>query len=139
MSAATAVEPRNDIERLLQDLADSENVGFAVSPGDWMFIAGLRGSARETTRCSCHQDLWSLETSAWVLHLRPASVQRVRFVREPDPHAPACESLGIHFVGANDQSLVRAHIRPLYDEQSRPLAAPFAFWEALRAKYGGLA
>jgi hypothetical protein len=40
-------------------------------------------------------------------------------------------------VGSNGQFLVRAHIRPLYDDQNRPLAASFAFWEALRAKYGG--
>jgi hypothetical protein len=136
MSAAQAVEPRNDIERLLQDLTQSQNVEFAVVSGDRLFIAWLRGAEQETPRCSCHLDLWSLGTSAWALHLRSASVQRVRFVREPDVHVPQHESLSIQFVGSNDQSLLRAHFRPLYDDQDRPLAAPFARWESLRAEYG---
>ena len=61
----------------------------------------------------------------------------MRFVRAADPHAPERESLSVQFVGSNGQFLVRAHIRPLYDDQNRPLAEPFALWEALRAKYGG--
>jgi hypothetical protein len=108
-----------------------------VSSGNRMFLAGLRVSGQEPPQCSCHQDLWSLGTSTWVLHLRPTSVRRLLFVREPDMHAPERESLSIEFVGSNGQSLVRAYFRPLYDAEDRPLATSFARWEALRARYGG--
>src|SRR5260370_42109622 len=64
-------------------------------------------------------------------------VKRVRFVREPDPHAPEHETLSIRLVGANGVSSLRANFAPLYDDQNQPLAAPFARWEELRAKYGG--
>jgi hypothetical protein len=137
MSATPAVEPRNDVERLLRDLAHSESVEFAVVSGDGLFITWLRGSERETPECSCHRDSWSVVTRAWALHFRSGVVRSVRFVREPDVHSPQHESLSVQFVGSDGRSLLRAHFRPLYDDQDRPLAAPFASWEALRAKYGG--
>ena len=34
-------------------------------------------------------------------------------------------------------AMLRGSFAPLYDEQGRPVAAQFARWEALRAKYGG--
>jgi hypothetical protein len=122
---------------LLQDLVDSENVEFSVVSGDGFFIARLGGREKEGDHCTCHAHIWSINSRAWVLHVHPAATQRVRFVREPDPHAPARESLTVQFLGPNGPSLVRAHFTPLYDDQGRPLAAPFARWQELRAKYGG--
>jgi hypothetical protein len=137
MSATQTTPPRNGIERLLQDLVDSENVAFSVVSGDRFFSAHLRGSRKEALRCTCHADVWSIEAGPWTVHTWPANTQRVRFVREPDPHRPAHESLSVQFVGPNGQSQLRAHFTPLYDEREQPLPAPFARWEELRANYGG--
>jgi hypothetical protein len=66
-----------------------------------------------------------------------AAVKRVRFVREPDAHAPEHETLSVRFVGASNAATLRASFTPLYDEQNQPIARQFARWEELRAKYGG--
>jgi len=66
-----------------------------------------------------------------------AAVRRVRFVREPDGHAPGHETLSVRFVGASNTATLRANFTPLYDEQNRPITTQFARWEELRAKYGG--
>jgi hypothetical protein len=136
MNAATqTVAPRNDVERLLQDLAASESVRFRVDSGDGLFIVWLTGEG--SPQCGCHADTWwTAGTDGWHLMAQFSAVKRVRFVREPDPHSPNHETLSVRFVGPNGGSTLRASFTPLYDVQDRPLAAPFARWNELRAKYG---
>jgi hypothetical protein len=129
-------EPRNDIERLLQDMVASDNMEFSAVSNGHFFTVGLGSLAREALHCSCHADVWIARTSAWHIYAWPHNTERVRFARAPDPHAPDRETLGIHLVGPNGEAL-RGHFTPLYDGQDQPLAAPFGRWEALRAKYGG--
>ena len=129
-------EPRNDIERLLRDMVASDNMEFSVVSNGHFFSVGLGGLARETLHCRCHADVWIAITSAWHLYAWPGNTARVRFARAPDPHAPDRETLGIHLVGPHGGAL-RGQFTPLYDDQGQPLAAPFARWEELRAKYGG--
>jgi hypothetical protein len=129
-------EPRNDIERLLQDMLASDNLEFSVVSRDHFFSVGLGGRAREALHCSCHADVWIVRTSGWSLFAWPGNTERVRFVRAPDPHAPERETLGIHLLSPNGEAL-RGQFAQRYDEWGRPLAAPLARWEELRAKYGG--
>jgi len=137
MSAAVATtEPRNDIERLLQDMVASDNMEFSVVSGGHFFSVGLGSLARETLHCSGHADVWIASTSGLTIYAWPSNTKWVRFVRAPDPHAPDRETLSIHLVGPHGEAL-RGHFTPLYDAQGQPLAAPFARWEELRAKYGG--
>jgi hypothetical protein len=129
-------EPRNDIERLLQEIAASDHVQFRVDAGDGLFIVWLTG--KNAPQCGCHADTWwTAGTESWHLMAQFAAVKRVRFVREPDAHAPEHESLSVRFVGASNAATLRASFTPLYDEQNRPIARQFARWEELRAKYGG--
>jgi hypothetical protein len=137
MGATTAVEPRNDIERLLQDMVGSRNVELSVASGDGFFSVHLAGMAKETPRCDCHQELWITETNGWTLYARLGDTRQVRFVREPDGHAPERETLSVRLIGPNGGSLLKGSFKPLYDEQNQPIAAQFARWEELRAKYGG--
>ena len=83
MSTDPIVEPRNDVERLFQELLDSGGVSFTVLSGDGFFSVGLRGAGHEAPRCSCHQELWIAATESWTLYARFGSVRLVRFVREP--------------------------------------------------------
>jgi hypothetical protein len=137
MSAAAAVEPRNDVERLFQEMVVFGSVELSLLPGDGFFWVHLGGTSRETLACDCHADLWAARTNHWSLYAKLGAARQVRFVREPDPHAPERESLSIRFVGPSGTSMVRGSFQPLYDEQGRPIAAQFARWEELRAKYGG--
>jgi hypothetical protein len=137
MSAARETPgPRNDIERLLRDMVASDSMEFSVVSRGHFFSVSLGSLARETLHCSCHADVWIARTSGWSLYAWPDNTERVRFFRAPDPHAPERETLGIHLVGPNGEAL-RGHFIPLYDERGQPLAAPFARWQELRAKYGG--
>jgi hypothetical protein len=138
MSATTETPaPRNDVERLLQDMIASGTVVFSLFSGDGYFSVNLTGTGQEGLRCDCHADLWITRTSGWTLYARLGDTQRVRFVRESDPHVPNRESLSIRLIGPSGQSTLRGSFAPLYDDREQPLAAPFARWEALRAKYGG--
>src|SRR5438309_10737867 len=123
MGATVAIEPRNDIERLLQEMLVSRNVELSVASGDGFFWATLAGTAMETPRCDCHQELWITQTSGWTLYARLGDTRQVRFVREPDGHAPQRETLSIRLVGPNGQALLKGSFKPLYDEQGRPIAA----------------
>ena len=136
MGTTETTQPHNDIERLLQDIAASPGVQLRVDSGDNVFIVWLAGET--APRCGCHAETWwTAGTDHWHLMAQFGAVKRVRFVREPDPHAPEQETLSIRLVGANGASSLRASFAPLYDDQHQPLAAPFARWEELRAKYGG--
>jgi len=137
MSAACAVEPRNDVERLFREMIASGSVALSVTPGDGFFWVHLGSAGQVSTTCDCHADLWATRTPHWALYARLGAARLVRFVREPDPHAPHRESLSIRFVGPEGGAIVRGSFAPLYDDQGRPVAAQFARWEALRAKYGG--
>jgi hypothetical protein len=137
MSAAGVVEPRNDVERLFQEMVASGPVELSVTPGDGFFWVHLGGAGRESATCDCHADLWAARTEHWSLYARLGAARQVRFVREADPHAPDRESLSIRFTGPESGAMVRGSFAPLYDERGQPVAAQFARWEALRAKYGG--
>lgn len=137
MSAAVAVEPRNEVERLFQEMVATGPVELSLLPGDGFFWVHLGGAGRETLACDCHADLWAVRTDAWSVYVKLGAARQVRFVREPDPHAPERESLSIRFVGPSGSSMLRGSFQPLYDDQARPIPAQFARWEALRAKYGG--
>jgi len=137
MSAACAVEPRNDVERLFREMVASGPVELSVTPGDGFFWVHLGGAGQESTTCDCHAELWAARTEHWAVYARLGAAREVRFVRAPDPHAPDRESLSIRFVGPDGAAMVRGSFAPLYDEQGQPVAAQFARWEALRAKYGG--
>ena len=138
MSAATqGIEARNDVEQLVQDLLHSGSVRFSLSSGDGFFHVNLEGAGQEGATCSCHQDLWIVHTAHWRFYARLGDTRQVRFMRRPDPHAPEREELSVNLVGPNGATVLKGAFTPLYDEQNRPLAAPFARWEALRAKYGG--
>ena len=134
---STDPTPRNDVERLFQQLVDAGGVSLTVLSGDGLFSVGLRGTGHETPRCSCHEDLWIAATDNWTLYARLGSVRQVRFAREPDPHAPERETLSVRFTGPNGVSMLRASFTPLYDDRSEPIAAQFARWDALRAQFGG--
>ena len=135
MGTTETVQPHNDIERLLQDIAASPGVQFRVDSGDNLFIVWLAGET--APRCGCHAETWwTAGTDHWHLMAQFGAVKRVRFVREPDAHAPEHETLSIRLVGASGAAL-RASFTPLYDDRNQPLAAPFARWGELRAKYGG--
>jgi hypothetical protein len=134
---SAAVEPRNDVERLFQDMVSSGSVQLSLISGDGFFWGHLAGAGRESPTCDCHADLWGAKTENWSLYARLGATRQVRFVREPDPHAPERESLSIRFIGPNGSSMLRGSFAPLYDEQGQPVAAQFDRWGALRAKYGG--
>ena len=131
------VEPRNEVERLLQEVSESGKVTYSVRSGDGFSMVGLRGTPDGRVRCSCHEELWIVSTESWTLYVRSALAGTPEFIRAPDPHAPERESLSIRLAGSSRQSVVVASVTPLYDEMGRPLAEQFAWWEALRAKYGG--
>lgn len=131
------VEPRNEVERLLQEISASGKVAFSVRSGDGFSLVGLRGAPGARVRCSCHEELWIVATEEWTLYVRSGLAGQPEFVRAPDPHAPDRESLSIRLAGASRQSVVVASVTPLYDEAGRPLAEQFAWWEGVRARYGG--
>ena len=137
MIAAAAVEPRNDVERLFQEMMETGSVELSLLPGDGFFWVHLGGTGGETLACDCHADLWAARTEHWSLYAKLGAARQVRFVRELDPHAPERDRLSIRFVGPSGASMLRGSFQPLYDEQGRPIAAQFARWEELRAKYGG--
>src|SRR5438128_2360916 len=137
MSAACEVAgPNSDIGRLFQDLTDTGNVQLRVDSNDGVFIVWL--ASKIIPRVGCHSETWwTLGTESWTMMGQFAAVKRLRFIREPDRHAPGREVLTIRFVGTNGVSTLRADLTPAYDEHDRPIAAQFARWEELRAKYGG--
>src|SRR5437667_12581338 len=82
MSATVeTTEPRNDIERLLQDMVASDNMEFSVVSSDHFFSVGLGSQATETLHCSCHEDIWIASTSGLTIYAWPGHTARVRFVR----------------------------------------------------------
>jgi hypothetical protein len=130
------VGPGSDVGRLLQDIADSPSVQLRVDSGDNLFIVWLMG--KNEAQYGCHADQWwTAGTDRWHVMAKYGAIQRVRFVRAPDPHTPERETLSIRLTGVGGSSTLRADSTPLYDEQNQPIAAPFARWEELRAKYGG--
>jgi hypothetical protein len=136
MSTTHAAAPRNDVERLLQEIAASNRVQFRVDSDDGLFLVWLTGKA--APQCGCHADTWwTAGSEGWNLMARFDAIRRVRFVREPDAHVPGLETLSIRFAGANGAASLRASFTPLYDEQNQPIATQFARWEELRANYGG--
>src|SRR5438132_12352262 len=103
MGTTETTQPHNDIERLLQEIAASPGVQFRVDSGDNLFIVWLAGET--APRCGCHAETWwTAGTDHWHLMAQFGAVKRVRFVREPDPHAPEHETLSIRLVGANGVS-----------------------------------
>ncbi|MBI3911109.1 MAG: hypothetical protein HY320_09275 [Armatimonadetes bacterium] len=124
--------PSSDIERLIEDMFDSEDVVFTIAAGDNLSVAELMGKSTPFFRGGT----WTVETAHWHIHARLDAIKRVRFVREPSSHAAGQESLSICFIGSHGESPLRCYFTELYDDQNRPVVAQFDRWEELRQKYG---
>jgi hypothetical protein len=134
MSAAPAGS-KNDIERLLQELAASDNVQFRVDSADGLFVVWLTGHRTPGPNCSLDR-WWATAATDWHVMVKYEAIQRVRFVREPDGHFPERDTLSVRFVGATAGATLRADFHPLYDDQNQPVTPLFSRWEELRARYG---
>jgi len=65
------------------------------------------------------------------------TARAVRIIRARDPQASARETVSVRLVGPSGDSLLSASLTPLHEQHDQPVAAQFARWEALRARYGG--
>jgi hypothetical protein len=133
-------EPSNDLIRLIKELCDREEVEFATIAGGGLFFTylhGHHGPPRLWASLQSQHDWFRVEGEGWGLWSQLGAVRRLRFVREPDSHAPGRETLSIHLVTTDDAPSLRFNFRSLYDDQGQPIAARFAYWEALRERYGG--
>jgi hypothetical protein len=125
-------------ERLIEELWVLEEVGVEIHSGDGLFGSFLNGKHRPAHRFTLDQHLFfRLDSEQWTVYTRPDSVQRVRFLRGPDPDAAGKERRGVLLFGLNKEPTLTFTFGHLYDEQGEPIAARFALWEELRAKYGG--
>ena len=134
MNTAPA-EPRNDVERLLQELMMSDSVQFRVDSSDGLFVVWLQGGRTPGPNCS-PENWWAAAATDWHVMVKYAAIKQVRFVREPDGHFPERDSLSVRFVGATPGAALSADFQPLYDDWNRPKTALFSRWEELRARYG---
>jgi hypothetical protein len=135
MNSAPA-EPRNDVERLLQELTTSDNVQFRVDSNDGLFVVWLQGNRTPGPNCSPER-WWAAAATDWHVMVKYGAIKQVRFVREPDAHFPERDSLSVRFVGATAGATLRADFLPLYDAGNQLRMALVSQWEELRARYGG--
>jgi hypothetical protein len=133
------------VEQLIRDLLGLEDVGIGTHASDSLFSAHLGGKHGPVEKFSMGwRTLEEMEETAWLkvgseqwtFFTRLGAVQRVRFERGPDPHAEGKERLLVLLFGQGSETLGFS-FGHLYDEQGQPIAARFALWEELRAKYGG--
>ena len=135
------------VEQLIQDLLDLEDMHMGTGSGDGLFTTFHEGKLGPPHFFSLGDTAYlGLDGEQWRLFAKLGAIQRVRFVRAPaltcirrpqDPQIAGEESLGVHLAGQNDHASLSFSFGHLYDEQDQPIAARFALWEALRAKYGG--
>jgi hypothetical protein len=132
------------IEQLLRDLIALEDVHIgASSGGDGFFTLIYRGPHGPVNTFTMDWEALSntvwihLETEPAALFTRLAAIRTVRFDRRPDGHAPEKESLSVLVTGWNSDAHLSFHFGHLYEEQGQPIAAQFALWKELRARYGG--
>jgi len=134
MNPASAV-PKNDIERLLQELTTSDDVQFRVDSSDGLFVVWLKGDRTPGPNCSPER-WWATAATDWHVMVKYEAIRQVRFVREPDSHFPERDSLSVRFVGATPGAALRADFLPLYDDRGQLRAPVSTRWEELRARYG---
>jgi hypothetical protein len=130
------------VEQLIRELLDLEDVGMETHSSDnlfWMYLHGKHGPVEKFTmgQGTPPDTEWlRVDGEQWGFFTNLGAVQRVRFDREPDPHADGKERLLVRLFGQGSEPLGFGFGR-LYDEQGQPVPARFALWEALRAKYSG--
>jgi hypothetical protein len=151
------------VERLLEDLCKLEDVEIETSTWDGLFWSSYRGPHGPVQTFWFQDKLWfrladehgMLSTGPdamlggrsasgalrdgehWMLSMGPHAIREVYFQRGPDVHAPGREGLEVFLYGPQAGHQLAFHFQHLYDEQGEPIAARFARWEELRAKYGG--
>jgi hypothetical protein len=134
------------VEQLLRDLCDMEEIHIGTHGNDSLFGTTYRGKRGRPNFFWLGESLWlGLDGEQWRLFTKLDAIQRVRFVRapeggcarRPEDRIPGEQSLTVRLVGPNDQTWLGFSFGLLYDEQKQPIAAQFARWEELRAKYGG--
>jgi hypothetical protein len=135
------------VEQLLRDLCDLEDMHIGTGSVDGLFTTSHEAKHGPPHFFSLGNVAYlGLDGEQWRLFAKLDAIQRVRFVRVPaltcirrpqDPQIAGEESLAVHLVGQNDHASLSFSFGHLYDEQDQPIAARFALWEALRAKYGG--
>src|SRR5258708_5954413 len=141
-------DAQETVEHLLRDLCDLEDMHIGTGSGDGLFTTTQEAKHGPPHFFSLEEHgFWlGLDGEQWRLFAKLDAIQRVRFVRVPalacarrpeDPQIAGEESLAVHLVGQNDHASLNFSFGHLYDEQDQPIAARFALWEALRAKYGG--
>jgi len=134
MSSRTTV-PGSELEQLIAEAAASGRLIWTMHPA-----AGKASMEVFTTNVSVlfAGKRFDLETEGGHVHVLLDAIGRVRFVREPDPHAGAGrEALRLRLLTPEGAELVSCSWYPLYDEQGTMLADRRARWEALRAHYAG--
>jgi hypothetical protein len=136
------------VEQLLRDLCDLKDMQIGTGSGDGLFTTTYEAKhgAPHFFSLGEHGFWLGLDSEQWRLFAKLDAIRRVRFVRAPalacarrpeDPQIAGEESLAVHLVGQSDHASLFFAFGWLYDEQDQPIAARFARWEALRAKYGG--
>jgi hypothetical protein len=136
------------VEQLLRDLCDLEDMHIGTGSRDGLFTTSHQAKHGPPHFFSLgeHGAYLGLDGEQWRLFAKLDAIQRVRFVRAPaltcarrpeDPQIAGEESLAVHLVGQNDHASLSFSFGRLYDEQDQPIAARFALWKELRAKYGG--
>jgi hypothetical protein len=134
------------VEQLLRDLCDMEDIHIGTNSNDSLFGTSYKGKHGPAKFFRLGDSLWlGLDGEQWGLFTKLDAIQRVRFVRapeggcarRPEDQIPGEQSLTVRLVGLNDQTSLGFSFGHLYDEQKQPIAAQFARWEELRAKYGG--
>ena len=132
------------VEQLLRDLFDLGDIHVRTDASDALFRTDYTGNYGPPSFFSLHEHgFWlGLYSEQWRLFAKLDAVRRVRFVRgvvppciRPRPEEE--EDLSVRLVGQNDDASLSFSFGRLYDEQGQPIAARFAQWEELRAKYGG--
>jgi hypothetical protein len=130
------------VEQLLRDIFDLGDIQIGTDSST--FRTDYSGKYDPPSFFSLHEHgFWlGVYSEQWRLFAKLDAVRRVRFVRglvppciRPRPEEE--EDLSVRLVGQNDDAALSFSLGRLYDEQAQPIAARFAQWEELRAKYGG--
>jgi hypothetical protein len=124
------------IEQLFRDRGDLEDLEIATVSS--LFGSYYRGNHGPVQTFWLQDKLqFRLDREQWSLFSTPDAFDRVHFQRGPDVHTPGREGLVVWLFGRDHGHGLAFHLQRLYDEQGEPIAARFALWEELRAKYGG--
>lgn len=133
--------PANELEALITGLSATGPVVFVFGSG-WL-TAHLGGATRPLFRGPSERRWWHVELgdpgSKWVLDVRLDQIERVRFIREPNPFPsfPGQESLVVRFETSDgDQTALHCYLQDLY-EGARLRPERLRAWDEFRSRYGG--